>query len=126
MAAKYDDAQFTCTKDIDLVTSVSNVGQSKFTLMNAAVLKNARVLVQTAGTGVGLAGVGMGAGGYSLVAGTLTAGVIGMGSDIAGVALPAVTLGNFAVPAGTTVGLYHGTETTGVFRVSIEYQNQTI
>lgn len=123
---RYDDPQFTNTKDINVLTSVTNAGSSKFALVNAAILKNARITVVVAGTGVGLLGVGMGVGGYSVVCGTLTAGVIGMGSDAAGVTLPAQSLGNFLAPAGTPVQLLHGTETTGVFNVAIEYSNAVV
>ena len=111
------------TKQVTGTTSVTNVAtavESKFSLMNTATLKNARAIVITAGTSAGLAGVG-GAGGYSIVTGTTTAGVILTGSDTAGSSLGPFSLGNTVVPAGQLISLLHGTETTGVFGVTIEY-----
>ena len=126
---RYDDAQFQSTRTITGTTSVTNVAtavQSKFCLMNAAILKNVRGVVITAGTSAGLAGVGC-VGGYSVVVGTTTAGVLLNGSDTAGSSMgPAITLGNTVVPAGSIVSVLHGTETTGVYAYAIEYTEQPV
>lgn len=127
---RYDDAQFQATRTVTGVTSVTNVAtavQSKFCLMNAAILKNVRGFVITAGTSVGLAGVGNSGAGYSIVVGTTTAGVLLTGSDTAGSSMgPAISLGNTVVPAGAMVSVLHGTETTGVFGYAIEYTEQPV
>ncbi len=122
--AQYNDPQYTDPKQYGpVLTSVTNAAGSKFALANAAILRKAVAVVVTAGTNVGIGGVGNGADGYSVVFGTTTAGVIVTGSDTAG-----AFIGNFTltgtVPAGTPIRLLHGTETTGVFNVSVEYVNQ--
>jgi len=122
----YNDPQFQTTKQVGpVVSSVTNAAESKFALANAAILKKAVAVVYTAGTNVGIGGAGVGADGYSVVFGTTTAGVIVTGSDTAGSFIGPFTMTG-TVPAGTPVRLLHGTETTGVFNVTLEFADAVV
>lgn len=101
-----------------LQTSVTNAGNTKFSLFAQAVLKSVTAVVQTAGTSTGTAGHNTT--GYSIVYGTNTAGILITGSDTAGTVLGPFTLTG-TVPAGTLIGIYHGTETTGIYNATIAY-----
>ena len=122
---RYDDAQFQATKQIYIPAVAANTSWNKFTLVNAAILKNARATVLVAGTSVGTQG-GAATGGPTITAGTNTAGVLLQGSDAAGVAMPLVSLGNTVVPAGTPILITKGTDATGTTNIMIEYVDQNV
>ena len=89
-----------------VTTSVTNAGNSKFSLFAQAVLKSVTGVVVTHGTNLGTGGNGTstahGSDGYSVVFGSTTAGVIVTGSDAAGVAFGPVPLTG-TVPANTVI-----------------------
>jgi hypothetical protein len=125
----YDQPQFEITKTVNAVTSVTNVATavpSKFCLYSAAVLQSVRGIVVTAGTNVGIGGVGNGTDGYSIVVGTTTAGVVLTGSDTAGASIGPFSLKATPVAAGQLISVLHGTETTGVFSLAIQYQDSVV
>ena len=123
MVESYNDPEYTVTRQLTVLTTVGNTGATKFQLYANAVMQSASATVITAGTSTGLAGnLGTSSTGYSIVFGTTTAGVIITGSDTAG-----SLIGPFAltgtVPVGTPVQVLHGTETTGVFNVTLTYKH---